>query len=171
MAHATYIPRALVGERLPQTADGLCRAHQSITTFDNSDPANPIVGDCWRTAIACILGRPRDEVPHFIANAWRDPDPGRWWKAAQEWLGGEGFALRHFEAIDHARPWGKFLIATGRSPRGDWHHSVVIDADTMEVVHDPHPSGAGVEGPFLNFEAILPLGVEDEALRIANGVG
>ena len=39
----------------------------------------------------------------------------------------------------------RYGILTGRSPRGDWHHSVVVDLTTGKMVHDPHPSRDGVK--------------------------
>lgn len=36
------------------------------------------------------------------------------------------------------------VIATGPSPRGDFLHCVIADASTGEILHDPHPSRAGL---------------------------
>lgn len=160
-----YVPRNMIGHRLPQTIDDLGTDHQAIPTLDLTDPSNPVIGDCWRTAIASVLGCRRDTVPHFVELAWGNDDY-TWWDQTQEWLATQGLTIRHWESLEAARPWGKYLITGGKSPRGDWTHAVVIDADTGNIVHDPHPSGAGLDGPYDGFDAILPLGVEEAVLAL-----
>lgn len=154
-----HLPRRLVGDRLPQRPELLTYEHQSITTLNLDHPDGPLIGDCWRTAIATILGLPRDDVPHFVALGW-DEDPNTYHDLAQAWLEGRGLTLRYWGVLEQARPWCKFLIAAGKSPRGEWDHAVVIDADTSGLVHDPHPSGTGIDGPYTGFEGIIPLDLE-----------
>lgn len=42
--------------------------------------------------------------------------------------------------------WPSAVIASGPSPRGDWLHSVLADPWTGSLIHDPHPSDAGLAG-------------------------
>lgn len=97
-------------------------------------------GDCFRTCVAMILDLPRDEVPNFCAG-------DEWWRDFQHWL-----EDRHLTAVEvfvlEDRPtmaWvtcGTPCILSGRSPRGDWLHSVVGLArggDGFEIVLDPYP--------------------------------
>lgn len=119
-----------------------------------------IPGDCWRTAIACLLGLETDEVPHFLM--WDDePDDPlaerfghRWWRESRR------FVRRHSLSLDLAAwpadVWTKwtntddpgidpptYVIATGPTVRGT-NHCVIADARTLELVHDPRPGGDGL---------------------------
>ena len=100
-------------------------------------------GNCGQACVASILGLDLDEVPDFReAHA-----EGRHWQ----------FTLRDFllplglmpivyyqasEAYTDIRPKGHH-IAGGRSPRmhPDGHYVVCFNG---EMVHDPHPDGAGL---------------------------
>lgn len=121
------------------------------------DANGDIPGDCWRTALACVLEMPRDDVPHFIHLHADDPDDefgnGGWFVASRAWVEEHrpGWTLR---AYDPTFPfWTEpgpppdvppGMILTGQSPRGDWLHCVVVDWQTGELVHDPYPGGGGV---------------------------
>lgn len=98
-------------------------------------------GDCWRTCIANALGLRPLEVPNFVQQY-------SWMEAARRFLApfgkdygvtpGPDYVLAHPEIYE-----GRLLIGTGPSPRGDWLHCVVVDHQ-LQLVHDPHPSGAGI---------------------------
>lgn len=87
--------------------------------------------DCLRASIASILDRPIDDVPHFVAE-----HGDRCWCAALEWAQTQGLELR----MSYGEDPGGLCIATGDGPRGR-RHSVVWDGG---LLHDPHPSGAGL---------------------------
>lgn len=111
--------------------------------------ANGVPGDCYRTAIACLLdaAAPTD-VPHFVEAG------DAWWDETQKWVRARGDALYylpvpvpedwqewwdyHSQRLDH-------VILSGPSPRGTFGHAVV-GTPNLEVVHDPHPSRAGLTG-------------------------
>lgn len=113
--------------------------------------ADGLPGDCLRTALACLLEvRDLDSVPHF--GLYTHPC---WWTAVRRWVRagrhpyGEGWDI----AYTDDPPWPAYLdpddapacvITGGPSPRGPWLHVVVADARTGALVHDPHPSGAGL---------------------------
>lgn len=111
----------------------------------------PIVGDCWRTAVACLLEVPRDEVPHWIEIYKDRPESVDWWYDTVAFVE----AARPGWTLALSRPvlWPIYLhrqeetrrvLLTGQSPRGDWLHVVLADAVTGELVWDPHPTGGGV---------------------------
>ena len=123
------------------------------TTFgDGSDGSEP--GNCFAACVASLLGRPLPEVPNFCAAG----DEGRWWAALQTWLSPLGwYAIDLTWSSDPGQEipgsvWGTgyiaegaLLIGSGPAVRG-FDHSVVLRATPRgpEVVHDPHPSRAGL---------------------------
>lgn len=116
----------------------------------DGNTADGVPGDCFRTAMAGALGRPRDSVPHFLTYAGT-----QWWWELQRWT------LEHYAAnLDVCPPdmWHKlrsrdrvtsyvpgrpYIVVSGPSPRGSFHHAVVADLD-LNIVHDPHPLGEGL---------------------------
>lgn len=99
-------------------------------------------GDCMRACVATILELPLDEVPHFVQYVEHPAgtDPHLWWWALLGFCGAHGWHVRY---VDEDPPGGWCLIA-GKSPRG--HQHVVVGFDGA-MVHDPHPSRAGVVEP------------------------
>lgn len=109
-------------------------------------------GNCMQAAIASVLEYPLDAVPHFAAMPEAD-----WWMAFMDYLSDHDhritlFADRFFETdvyLDGTLtaapltdwPRERVVIANGMSPRGV-RHSVVWQHG--ELVHDPHPSRAGL---------------------------
>ncbi|MCX8559795.1 hypothetical protein OS122_02630 [Mycolicibacterium mucogenicum] len=105
-----------------------------------SDPDIGIVGDCWRACIANALELPIADVPHFV----RDYDSA-FLEATQAWLELNDvprllFRCAFFPIAESLKPFG---ILVGRSPR-DVQHAVLVNTETGEIVHDPHPSRAGL---------------------------
>lgn len=101
--------------------------------------------DCFRAAVATLLDLPYDWVPHF---ALYGPS---WWDVARRWARGYGGDLAqvaaHNGSIRYAfagEPPAR-LIAVGprRQRRLPIGHAVVADTD-LRLIHDPHPSGAGL---------------------------
>ena len=119
-----------------------------------------IPGDCYRTCLAVVVDLPRDEVPHFAlfgsscddyTRRWvRDRFPG--WDIG--WYVPAWPPFENPEAIDPVLQ--RFVVATGPSPRGPFLHCVVIDSHSGDLVHDPHPSGAGRAGDIVCVDAIVP---------------
>ncbi|WP_288927255.1 hypothetical protein [uncultured Maritimibacter sp.] len=119
------------------------------TTFSNKSAGTH--GDCCRACCATILQIDPSDLPHPIA------ENGEWNMAFHRALRERGYSLRtvknlpewaaSLEAIDTG--WGDFVIprivmATGISPRGV-RHAVVYDRLAQRMIHDPHPSRAGIE--------------------------
>lgn len=93
--------------------------------------AQRIYGNCMQAAVATILRRPLDSVPHFgLFSTWPD--------ALRLWLRGEGLDFSHVTAppIPEQR-----AMLCGHSPRG-YSHAVVSEGG--RIVWDPHPSRAGL---------------------------
>lgn len=101
-------------------------------------------GDCLRTTVANLLHLPYEEVPHFAQHVG-------WWDCMRRWArsrGGdfvcvapEDGVIRHL-FVEPPSPGDRF-VACGPSPRGDFWHVVLVDRD-LRLVHDPHPSDAGL---------------------------
>lgn len=104
------------------------------------DPDNGQWGDCYRTALGCLLDMPPWAVPHFCDGA--DPD---WAKARDLWLDDNLLMVVYLnitadtldqvlEIADSYVPTGCHYILTGLSGR-DVNHSVIALART--IVHNP----------------------------------
>lgn len=134
------------------------------------DPANGVLGDCFRTSLACLLDLEPKDVPHFMG----DPDEPTEvaWANVDIWLG-EKFNLRFCTIrlqIKNIDPWLEFLDEEnpglryelgGKSPRGSCH-SVIVESG--KIIHDPHPDGGGIVGPCDEDECyslgfLLPLAI------------
>jgi hypothetical protein len=102
------------------------------------DPDNGRYGDCWRTAIACLMGLPDPtEVPHFVADDLTGGE--HYWTATNRWLNGHGYYLNTVW-LDEVPP-GRVAVASGKSPRGT-QHAVLWRNGTLW--HDPHPDRTGL---------------------------
>lgn len=136
-------------------------------------------GNCLSAALASILEIDLAAVPNFMEIAGTDGD---FHSLVDEWLASKGWAwfrtieLRQdrgegklavgrlpehgAEMIRHRVAEGVFCLATGKSPRGEWCHSVVgrmVGGFNFELLHDPHPSGAGLDGLPVCIEFLVPL--------------
>jgi hypothetical protein len=98
------------------------------------------VGNCLQATLASILGRPIEEVPHFALLG-----ESHWWDCLVGWLNLQGFWVDY--APDTLIEKGARLLPlcwlSGESARG-FQHAVVGDSATGEMLHDPHPSRAGL---------------------------
>lgn len=96
-------------------------------------PDEGSIGDCYRTAIACLLGLTDPaEVPHFVAE-----DGGLPWehiRLARAWLRGRDLDLLFVE-LEEAKQLGVPHIVTVHSRSGPWKHVVI--AQNGRVVHCP----------------------------------
>jgi len=110
------------------------------------DPENGKFGDCQRAVIASLLCLPLEDVPHF--NEIAKGEPEAFWTSLQEFCASKGYAYLTVPA----RSGFAFFCGgedvyheiSGPSPRGDFFHAVV--GRDGEIVHDPHPSRAGLAG-------------------------
>ena len=113
------------------------------------DPENGVYGDCFRTAIACLLDVIVSSVPHFLHDGNADEGIPR----AQEYLKRHGLQLVEIPLdgdLESALAIGlEYLpglnhLLVGESRTGCNH--VVICRDGA-IVHDPSQTDAGIVGP------------------------
>ena len=91
-------------------------------------------GNCLQACIASVLEVSLDDVPEI------PPESADWVADLHTILAPYGYYTVDI-TTDGTIPQGWHLIA-GKSPRGDFYHSVVgLDG---EMVHDPHLSGDGL---------------------------
>lgn len=114
------------------------------TTFGVPD------GNCFSACVASILHVPLANVPSFCKHE-------DWWERFIEWLKPRGYYALMIKHTPEWVPQG-FHIMSGKSPRGTFQHSVV--ARSSEIVHDPHPSRAGIEST-IDHIVIIPIDHRD----------
>lgn len=114
------------------------------------DPEAGVRGDCYRTAIACLLGVDRDDVPHVPEN-----DEKAIRARTKDFLGKRGLAISEMPITSESArdvvvfmarvtPPGVRFLLSGLSPR-DRNHTTVVHEDGGEP-WDPHPSRDGLVG-------------------------
>src|SRR3990172_6846928 len=133
------------------------------------------IGDCWRTAVACMLNLPVDAVPHFN-NYWPETEETAKKAFEEERQFLESFGLRSVRCVYHGdcapevlltafgtnNP-GIYYLVTGSSRNGCNH--VVIACDE-KVVWDPAIDDSGIVGPsddgYYHIEVYVPLDIHDK---------
>lgn len=104
-------------------------------------------GNCFSACVATLLELELDDVPYFMGD--EPPDqPSEWFERFAGWLARFGFYPLYcaLGGDNRWRPHGLHILS-GLSPRAaelgeTWQHCVV--ARGTEIIHDPHPSRAGV---------------------------
>lgn len=132
----------------PHDQINLFRFHDQ-TTF--SDPEAGTHGDCCRACVATLLQIDPAILPHPIKTE------GVWNMEFHRVLREMGYAIRSVTYNPDMTPdcviqdvnWSGFIVpdlvmAAGPSPRGPWLHAVVWHRPAHAMVHDPHPSRAGL---------------------------
>lgn len=122
----------------------LAQVHKHAGAEDADRP----VGDCYRTAIACLLGcADPTEVPHF-ADIVEDLDVDcLGWEAhrlARQWLRAERELDLYTATLEWAVDLGRPYIAGVVSRRGPWNHVVI--AEGTRVIWDPTGAALAAEG-------------------------
>ena len=98
-------------------------------------------GNCFSACIASILEIPLEDVPLFHS----DEGTNNWGDKFIKWCEDNDIEWTYYDVADTGEDWHPegYSILSGKSPRGDWLHSVVaLDND---IVHDPHFDRTGVE--------------------------
>lgn len=95
------------------------------TIFDN------ISGDCFKTCLACLMECPPELLPNPRG------EEGEWFHEWNRFLAPYNLQLLQFPAGGDYLPTG-YIIAGGKSPRGDWGHAVIYHDG--QQAHDPHPA-------------------------------
>lgn len=133
------------------------------------------IGNCLSAALASILELDLNDVPDFM----RFFGGNGFDRAVHLWLESQGWAWLRVcmprerepepargrlpdcgdEIRFHPLPEGVLCLATGRSPRGPWYHSVVghiTGGFNFELIHDPFPDGPGLDGLPTCIEFLIP---------------
>jgi hypothetical protein len=97
-------------------------------------------GNCLQATLAAILGRPLESVPHFVSVY---PQGDDWWDRMAGWLYDEGYLLR-YPPIEPVLGEPLPLCGLGGWSTRGFPHIVVGDTATGQMLHDPHPSRAGL---------------------------
>jgi hypothetical protein len=116
------------------------------------DPENGVCGDCHRAAMASILDRDIDDVPHFCDG---DPSGEEFNRRIDQWLDDQGL-VQFVTPFSGDLPLGDILRSVSANNPGHYYilggesrtgvnHSVVCHEG--EIVHDPSPTDAGIVGP------------------------
>lgn len=122
-------------------------------------------GNCFAACVASVLELPLGTVPNFCVAE------GDWLIKANAWLVPYGVALMDLDLPKdgsmrnfHALSDGIYVFLSGKSPRGEFSHSVVgryrlydDGRHQLEYAHDPHPSDAYLDGPPKIITVILAL--------------
>ena len=118
--------------------------------LNKRDPENGVFGDCYRTAVACIL----DKHPSEVIHVFDLDDLSLQAKKMREHLENLGLRILHtaynFKTFKDALKIGEhnigemYWILSGVSARGV-NHSIVCYKG--KAIHDPHPSDDFLCGP------------------------
>ena len=110
-------------------------------------------GQCFRACIATMLCCRLVEVPP--APPTDDADPAPYWNKLRAWLWKEwslDLVIIYRRRILSGAP----IIVGGKSPRFDpAGHAVIMQAG--ELLHDPHPSGSGLDGEPEEYYLLVPM--------------
>lgn len=124
--------------------------------LNRHDPDNKISGDCYRTAIACVLNKKPEEVPHVFDfdedGGWPSGADGN--KAMDEYLKTLGLCLIRvpytggeleviLDSQSTLNPSSEFVLS-GESKNGV-NHCVV--AARGKIIWDPSIDNSGIVGP------------------------
>lgn len=90
-------------------------------------------GNCFSACVASVLELPLEIMPHFM----RAPE----WLEALSVFCAEKNIILDFGTDLTSAPRDKHYILNGRGPRGIGHSVVALNG---QIVHDPHPSRAGL---------------------------
>lgn len=104
-------------------------------------PTQRTDSDCFSACLSWLLKLPQDEVPDFTDR--EDPNSGRFYHNVADFLNARGLRMMMIEWRAMPAWIGGPVIARGTSPR-EKAHAVLWDDDGL--MHDPHPSRAGLVG-------------------------
>ena len=140
------------------------------------DPDNGVWGDCFRTAIACLLDLQPEEVPHVCDGGEGDDSDGTAMAAMRDWLAPRGLGLfslvyeggkvRHvLRTVGRMNPGLPYLLM-GTSRTGV-NHNVICQDD--QIIWDPSLSDSGIIGPaddgyfWVNMLTVRPVQAKEAA--------
>ena len=107
-------------------------------------------GNCLAACLATLLRLDINEVPGFFSD-----DEGTWREKMGAWLVARGWGHLCITGAPPKMLGPALSIVSGKSPRGDWLHATVWRG--CELLHDPHPSRAGLVGEPVDTIVLVPL--------------
>lgn len=107
-------------------------------------------GDCLAACLATLLRLDIGEVPGFFSD-----DESTWREKMGAWLIERGWGHLCIAGPPPEMLGPALTIVSGKSPRGDWLHATVWRG--RELLHDPHPSRAGLMGEPVDTVVLVPL--------------
>lgn len=99
------------------------------------DPDNGIYGDCQRACVASLLDLPASKVPHFFESG----DENKFDNAFHDFLKSKNLWQLVTGEVTFREDC--YHMIYGKTERGTLH---AVIAFCGEIVHDPHPSRAGL---------------------------
>lgn len=115
------------------------------------DPDNGKYGDCGRTAVACMLELPVEDVPHFFDGTMTNSESYAFYRDFLSQNGIELFTLplKDISFHDLMKTMENFnksctYLLIGKSPRG---HNHIVICRGGKIIHDPHPDEGEFVGP------------------------
>jgi len=124
--------------------------------------ADGTMGDCYRACLAMLCHTQLHDAPHAVMYV-------SWFSVARRFVRthSPGCDLLCYEWDGTWDLYGdgveRPVIAAGPSPRGPFRHCVIASSVTGEIIHDPHPSRAGLLS-IDEADAIVPLRDENPPL-------
>jgi hypothetical protein len=120
-------------------------------------------GDCYRTAIGCLLDVPPEEVPHFYGIYPDDVDKAH--ELRDDWLRSRGYRVANFVyecsvkralwAMGQNNPGLLYMMSGQSGSNPDISHVVVCRGG--DVIWDPSPDETGIVGPNKDGQIIIEL--------------
>lgn len=111
-------------------------------------------GDCMRASLATLLQEDPATIPHFMS----DPAEPNWIYGVNKFLAVRGLFYAQMPNVRlfwHSSAGDVWHLLIGKSVRGS-NHAVV--AKNGKMVHDPHPSRAGLISSDLTWHTDLQVG-------------
>lgn len=125
-------------------------------------PEEDLIGDCHRTALACLLDYEPAAVPHFAQEHWLDPDGIGFDRTVRRWLESQGYklvsvaytveSLEQLMGIMSLSAPEVFYLLGGTSRNGT-NHTVIGCGGA--IAHDPSLDDSGIVGPLLDMGVYL----------------
>lgn len=121
-------------------------------------PGKGLIGDCFRTCVACIMDMMPEQVPHWVAEFWDNKhktcDTELVVKECNKWLRQFGYGYLEFpigpdNTIEQLRGWlvkyteNNYVIVGCTSANGG--HAVVMKGE--DYIWDPAQDNSGCKGP------------------------
>lgn len=137
------------------------RMHTQTLLGNHASPVGAR-GNCYQAALASVLNRDLEDVPHVFAGHLPRLEA---WAALDAWLRTQNLSRVRVTWADLAHTahtlTDRLLIVVGRAPSRTHLHAVVgrIHADRLawSIVHDPAPQASGLDGNPHYFEAFFTL--------------